>query len=124
MEQGQCVIVGGDRRPYSLVTPSRTLTVPLPIDVLIGRYDSFDALLAALEAGLVPLLPAGGYVRVHPTRLAGVVLADRIGPRERLAAFGLTLVLTEGASPDWLELRGYTRPPWESPGSTVGARPD
>ena len=102
----------------------RMTPVPSPIHLLIGRYDSLDALFAALEAEIVPLLPAGGYVRVHPTRLVEVTLADRIGPRERLAAFGITLVLTEGVSPEWIELRGYTRPPWESPGSTAGSRPD
>ena len=98
--------------------------MPPPLDVLIGRYDSLDTVFAALAAGTVPLLPAGGYVRLHPTRLAGITLADGIGPRERLAAFGITLVLTENVRTDWIELRGYTRPPWESPGSTVGARPD
>ena len=81
--------------------------MPSPIHVVLGRYDSLDALFCALDARNVPVLAGRGYVRVHPALLPEVALADRIAARERLAAFGLNLVVTSAAEPGQVELRRY-----------------
>ncbi len=85
--------------------------MPPRIDVVLGRYDSLDALFCALDARNIPLLAEGGYVRVHPALLPEVALADRIAARERLAAFGLALVVTSATEPEQVELRRYTTAP-------------
>ena len=76
-------------------------------EVVLGRHDSLDALYWALDAQNIPLLAGGGYVRIHPALLPEVALADRIAARERLAAFGLTLVVTSATEPEQVELRRY-----------------
>ena len=75
--------------------------------VVLGRYDSLDALFCALDARNIPLLAGGGYVRIYPALLPEVALADRIAARERLAAFGLTVMVTSATEPHQVELRRY-----------------
>ena len=85
--------------------------VPLPIDPVIGRYESLAALLDDLETWPPALLPRGGSVCVHPTLLTEETVADYIWVRERLRAFGLRLIVTPAVGPEPVELRRSSRPP-------------
>jgi hypothetical protein len=76
---------------------------------VVGQFPSLDALLETLDAGALPAMPHGGYVRVHPMLLCEGGVSDCITARERLGGFGLWLVVTPAAHREGVELRSYTR---------------
>ncbi len=84
--------------------------MPPADDLLVGRYDSLDALFCALNARTRPLFAGGGYTRVHPALLTEKTLADYIAVRKRLATFGLRLIVTPAVGPEPIELRRYATP--------------
>ena len=84
--------------------------MPPSHNCVVGQFPSLDALLRTLDAGTLPAMPHGGYVRVHPALLVEGGVPDCISARERLGGFGLWLVVTPTARPESVELRSYTRP--------------
>ncbi len=91
-------------------------------DLLVGRYDSLDALFCALNARTRPLFAAGGSVHIHPTLLPELSLTHRIATRDYLATFGLTLVITSRAAPRHVELRRYAAPRDPAAGGRSGTK--
>ena len=74
-------------------------------DLVVGRYDSLDALFSALDGRKSPLPAITGCVRVHPTLFWGTRLADHIAVRKRLEAHGIRLLITTAVEPHSAELR-------------------
>ena len=87
--------------------PTRITRVSSADDLVVGRYDSLDALFSALDGRKPPLLAITGCVRVHPTLFWGKRLADYSAVRKRLEAYGLRLLITSAVEPYGAELRRY-----------------
>ena len=79
--------------------------MPSSNDVAGERYDSLDALFAALEARRAPRGATAGCVRVHPALFWGKRLAAYSAVRKRLEAYGLRLLITSAVEPYGAELR-------------------